>query len=233
MPGGYVVNELWSDMGPQLWPAYWTTLKLTFFAAIGSLVWGTVLAAFRVSPVPVMRAFGTGYVTIVRNTPLTLIVIFCSIGLYQNLGLTLAPENENFVENNNFWLAVLGFVLYTSTFVCETLRSGFNTVPLGQAEAARSLGLGFSRVFGLVVLPQAARSVIGPMGSVLIALTKNTTIASAIGVAEASLLMKEQIENHADQIVAIFAIIAIGFMIITLAEGYVFGWMARRLAVRR
>ncbi|MGZ8179874.1 amino acid ABC transporter permease [Williamsia sp. SKLECPSW1] len=227
------MNELWSDMGPQLWPAYWTTLKLTFFAAIGSLVWGTVLAAFRVSPVPVMRAFGTGYVTIVRNTPLTLIVIFCSIGLYQNLGLTLAPENENFVENNNFWLAVLGFVLYTSTFVCETLRSGFNTVPLGQAEAARSLGLGFSRVFGLVVLPQAARSVIGPMGSVLIALTKNTTIASAIGVAEASLLMKEQIENHADQIVAIFAIIAIGFMIITLAEGYVFGWMARRLAVRR
>lgn len=227
------MNELWSDMGPALWPAYWTTLKLTFFAAIGSLVWGTVLAAFRVSPVPVMRAFGTGYVTVVRNTPLTLIVIFCSIGLYQNLGLTLAPENENFVENNNFWLAVLGFVLYTSTFVCETLRSGFNTVPLGQAEAARSLGLGFSRVFGLVVLPQAARSVIGPMGSVLIALTKNTTIASAIGVAEASLLMKEQIENHADQIIAIFAIIAVGFMIITLAEGYVFGWLARRLAVRR
>lgn len=227
------MSALWADMGPQLWPAYWTTLKLTFFAAIGSLIWGTALAAMRVSPVPVMRVFGTGYVTIVRNTPLTLIVLFCSIGLYQNLGLALAPENENFVENNNFWLAVLGFVLYTSTFVCETLRSGFNTVPLGQAEAARSLGLGFGHVLGLVVLPQAARSVIGPMGSVLIALTKNTTIASAIGVAEASLLMKEQIENNADQIVAIFAIIAVGFMIITLAEGFVFGLLARRLAVRR
>ncbi|GAA2050190.1 amino acid ABC transporter permease [Williamsia deligens] len=227
------MNELWLDMGPQLWPAYWTTIKLTFYAAIGSLVWGTILAGLRVSPVPVMRVFGTAYVTIVRNTPLTLIIIFCSIGLYQNLGLTLAPENANFVDNNNFWLAVLGFVLYTSTFVCETLRSGFNTVPMGQAEAARSLGLGFGRVFGLVVLPQAARSVIGPMGSVLIALTKNTTIASAIGVAEASLLMKEQIENHADQIIAIFAIIAVGFMIITLAEGFVFGRLARRLAVRR
>ena len=79
------MNELWSDMGPQLWPAYWTTLKLTFFSAVGSLIWGTILAGLRVSPVPVMRAFGTGYVTIVRNTPLTLIVIFCSIGLYQNL----------------------------------------------------------------------------------------------------------------------------------------------------
>ncbi|WP_328857786.1 amino acid ABC transporter permease [Williamsia herbipolensis] len=227
------MNELWSDIGPALWPAYWVTLKLTFFAAIGSLVWGTILAGMRVSPVPVMRMFGTWYVNIVRNTPLTLIVIFCSIGLYQNLGLTLAPENSNFIKNNNFWLAVLGFVVYTSTFVCETLRSGFNTVPLGQAEAARSLGLGFSKVFGIIVLPQAIRSVIGPMGSVLIALTKNTTIASAIGVAEASLLMKEQIENHADQIVAIFAIIAVGFMIITLLEGYVFGFLAKRLAVRR
>lgn len=227
------MNELWSDIGPQLWPAYWVTLKLTFFAAIGSLVWGTALAGMRVSPVPVMRLFGTWYVNIVRNTPLTLIVIFCSIGLYQNLGLALAPEDANFIENNNFWLAVLGFVIYTSTFVCETLRSGFNTVPLGQAEAARSLGLGFGRVFGTIVLPQASRSVIGPMGSVLIALTKNTTIASAIGVAEASLLMKEQIENHADQIVAIFVIIAVGFMIITLLEGYVFGLLAKRLAVRR
>ena len=77
------------------------------------------------------------------------------------------------------------------------------------------------------------RSVIGPMGSVLIALTKNTTIASAIGVAEASLLMKEQIENHADQLVAIFVIIAIGFMILTLTEGFVFGYLAKRLAVKR
>ncbi|CAM3027942.1 MULTISPECIES: amino acid ABC transporter permease [Actinomycetes] len=227
------MSELWSDIGPQLWPAYWVTLKLTFYSAIGSLIWGTVLAGMRVSPVPVMRVFGTWYVNIVRNTPLTLIVIFASVGLYQNLGLKLAQENDEFITNNNFWLAVLAFVLYTSTFVCETLRSGFNTVPLGQAEAARSLGLPFSKVFGIIVLPQAVRSVIGPMGSVLIALTKNTTIASAIGVAEASLLMKEQIENHADQVVGIFVIIAIGFMVITLTEGYVFGFLAKRLAVKR
>jgi glutamate transport system permease protein len=227
------MNELWTDIGPGLWPAYWVTIKLTFFSAIGSLLWGTILAGMRVSPVPVMRFFGTWYVNIVRNTPLTLIIIFCSVGLYQNLGLALAPENENFIDNNNFWLAVLGFTFYTSTFVCETLRSGFNTVPLGQAEAARSLGLPFSKVFALIVLPQAIRSVIGPMGSVLIALTKNTTIASAIGVAEASLLMKEQIENHADQVIWIFAIIAAGFMVLTLTEGFVFGYLAKRLAVKR
>ena len=216
-------------MGPQLWPAFWVTIQLTFWSAIGSLIWGTILAGMRVSPVPVMRGFGTTYVNIVRNTPLTLIVLFAAIGLYQNLGLTFSST----IKTNNFWLAVLAFIVYTSTFVCETLRSGFNTVPLGQAEAARSLGLSFTQVFGIIVLPQAIRATIGPMGSVLIALTKNTTIASVIGVAEAAALMKTEIESFADQLLVIFAVIAVGFMIITLSEGAVFGWLAKRWAVKR
>lgn len=227
------MSALWASMGPQLWPAFWTTLKLTFFSAVGSLIWGTILAEFRVSPVPVMRIFGTWYVNLVRNTPLTLIILFCSVGLYQNLGIALVPENSNFIRNNNFWLSVLGFSLYTATFVCETLRSGFNTVPLGQAEAARSLGLPFWRVFTLIVLPQAMRSVLAPLGSVLIALVKNTSIASAIGVAEAALLMRSEIELFADQIVWIFLIIAAGYMVITLTIGLSFGYFAKRLAVKR
>lgn len=227
------MNALWASMGPQLWPAFWTTLRLTFFSAVGALVWGTLLAEFRVSPVPVMRIFGTWYVNVVRNTPLTLIILFCSVGLYQNLGIALAPENSNFIKNNNFWLSVLGFSLYTATFVCETLRSGFNTVALGQAEAARSLGLPFWRVLTLIVLPQAMRSVLAPMGSVLIALVKNTSIASAIGVAEAALLMRSEIELFADQIVWIFLIIAAGYMVITLTIGLSFGYFAKRLAVKR
>lgn len=227
------MSTLWADIGPALWPAFAMTLRLTVLSAIGALIWGVILAGMHVSPVPVMRWFATGYVNIVRNTPLTLIVLFCSLGLYTNLSIVLAPEGPNFVKNNNFWLAVLAFVAYTATFVCETLRAGFNTVPIGQAEAARSLGLGFTQVFGAIVLPQAMRSVIAPMGSVLIALTKNTTIASIIGVSEAALLMKTQIENHANLVLAIFAIIAVGFMIITLTEGLVFGWLARRFAVKR
>ncbi|GED98170.1 amino acid ABC transporter permease [Gordonia crocea] len=227
------MSALWADMAPVLWPAFAMTLKLTVLSAVGALVWGVILAGMRVSPVPVMRWFATGYITIVRNTPLTLIVLFCSLGLYTNLGVALAPHGPHFVADNNFRLAVLAFVLYTATFVSETLRAGFNTVPIGQAEAARSLGLGFTQVFGGIVLPQAMRSVILPMGSVLIALTKNTTIASVIGVSEAALLMKTQIENHANLVLAIFAIIAVGFMIITLTEGFVFGWLANRFAVKR
>lgn len=227
------MSTMWSDLGAALWPAFWVTIKLTFFSAIGALIWGTILAGMRVSPVPAMRVFGTWYVNIIRNTPLTLIILFLSLGLYQNMGLALAPDNENFIANNNFWLAVVGFIAYTATFVCETLRSGFNTVPLGQAEAARSLGLTFTQVFGIIVLPQAGRAVIAPMGSVLIALTKNTTIASIIGVGEAALLMKEQLEKHSDQLILIFVIFAVGFMIITLLEGAVFGYFAKRLAVKR
>ncbi|BDD83032.1 putative glutamate ABC transporter, permease [Tsukamurella pulmonis] len=225
--------SMWEDLGPQLWPAFWVTIKLTFFSAIGATIWGTILAGMRVSPVPAMRMFGTWYVNIVRNTPLTLIILFLSLGLYQNMGLALVPEDANFTTNNNFWLAVIGFVVYTATFVCETLRSGFNTVPLGQAEAARSLGLSFIQVFQIIVLPQATRSVIAPMGSVLIALTKNTTIASIIGVGEAALLMKEQLELHSDQLILIFVIFAACFMVITLFEGAVFGYFAKRLAVKR
>nr|WP_304941301.1 amino acid ABC transporter permease [Tsukamurella sp. M9C] len=225
--------NMWEDLGPQLWPAFWVTIKLTFWSAIGATIWGTILAGMRVSPVPAMRVFGTWYVNIVRNTPLTLIILFLSLGLYQNMALALVPNDSDFTENNNFWLAVIGFVVYTATFVCETLRSGFNTVPLGQAEAARSLGLNFIQVFRLIVLPQAGRAVIAPMGSVLIALTKNTTIASIIGVGEAALLMKEQLELHSDQLILIFVIFAAAFMVITLSEGAVFGYFAKRLAVKR
>ncbi|MFT3662643.1 MAG: amino acid ABC transporter permease [Gordonia sp. (in: high G+C Gram-positive bacteria)] len=227
------MSELWQEMGPQLWPAFWVTIQLMFWSALGALIWGILLAAMKVSPVPVMRGFATVYVNVVRNTPLTLIVLLCSFGLYQNLGVALAANDADFTQNNNFRLAVLAFILYTATFVCETLRAGFNTVPLGQAEAARSIGLGFSQVFGLIILPQALRAVIAPLGSVLIALTKNTTIASVIGVAEASLLMKEDLENFSDQILVIFAVFAVGFMIITLAEGAAFGWAAKRWAVKR
>ncbi|WP_182347586.1 amino acid ABC transporter permease [Tomitella gaofuii] len=228
------MNSLFDTYGDAMLDAFWVTIRLTFWSAIGATVWGTILAGMRVSPVPVLRFAGTWYVNLFRNTPLTLIIVFCSVGLYQNLGIHFTSESSpTFIRDNGFWLAVLGFILYTSAFVCESLRSGINTVPLGQAEAARSLGLGFRQTLTLVVLPQAFRSVIAPLGSVLIALVKNTTIASAIGVAEAALLMKEMIENESDQLFSVFGIFAVGFMILTLPIGFVFGYASKKLAVKR
>ncbi|HET7660318.1 MAG TPA: amino acid ABC transporter permease [Oryzihumus sp.] len=214
--------------------AFWMTIVLTVFSAVGSLVIGTVVAVMRVSPVAVLRTMGAGYVNIVRNTPLTLIIVFCNIGLFVNLGLRLADKSSStFLVDNNIRLAVLGLSIYHAAFVCEALRSGINTVPAGQAEAARSLGLTFGQNIRHVVLPQAFRGAITPLGNTMIALTKNTTVASAIGVAEASGLMKEMIEFSPDQLVLVFLVFALGFVLLTLPMGLVFTTMSRRLAVKR
>jgi glutamate transport system permease protein len=227
-----------SDPRYDILGAFWLTVQLTFWSAIGSFILGVILVAMRVSPVPLMRGFAGGFVNVIRNIPLTLIIIMMSQVVANQLGLRLAVREtgvnpQAFLDNQNFRLAVLGFIIYTSTFVCEAIRSGINTVPPGQAEAARAIGLTFTQVLGIVVLPQAIRAVIAPLGSVLIALTKNTTVASAIGVAEAALLMNTLLENEADKFTAVFLVIAAGFIVLTLPTGLAFGALAKRNAVKR
>lgn len=225
--------EVFTEYREQIFAAFWTTIQLTVFSAIGALVLGTLLAAMRLAPVPMLNWLGTSYVNTVRNTPLTLIILFSSFGLAQTLGITLANrQSPTFIEDSSFRLAVLGLTVYTAAFVCETVRSGVNTVPLGQVEAARSLGLTFGQNLRIVLLPQAFRAVLIPLGSVLIALTKNTTLASAIGVAEAALLMKEMIENTA-AVMVVGGIFAFGFVVLTLPLGLFFGWLGKRMAVAR
>ncbi|MEW2080823.1 amino acid ABC transporter permease [Streptomyces sp. NPDC005283] len=215
--------------GYDLLGAFWVTVKLAVYSGLGSLILGTLLAGMRVSPVPLMRGFGTAYVNFVRNIPLTIIIVFTSLGLFQTLRVSLGAEDFTDV---NFRLAVLGLTVYTAAFVCEALRSGINTVPVGQAEAARALGLSFTQVLRLVILPQAFRSVVNPLANVLIALTKNTTVAAAIGVVEAANLMKTMIEAEA-QLLLISAVFAFGFICLTLPTGLILGWVSKKVAVKR
>ncbi|MFE4955487.1 amino acid ABC transporter permease [Streptomyces sp. NPDC056653] len=215
--------------GYDLLGAFWVTVQLTVYSALGSLIWGTLLTGMKVSPVPLMRGFATAYVNVVRNIPLTVIIVCSSLGLYQTLSITLNASDS---KDISFRLAVLALIAYTSAFVCEALRSGINTVPVGQAEAARALGLSFTQVLRLIVLPQAFRTVVNPLSNVLIALTKNTTVASAIGVAEASYLMKGMIEAEA-QLILIAAVFALGFIVLTLPTGLILGWVSKKVAVKR
>jgi glutamate transport system permease protein len=177
-----------------------------------------------------MRAFGTVYVNVFRNIPLTLIIVGSAQLLALQLGMTMWADIGT--DSLSFRMAVLGFIVYTATFVCEAVRSGINTVPVGQAEAARALGLSFGQVLNLIVLPQAFRSVVAPLANVLIALTKNTTVAAAIGVAEALTLMREMMENEGD-LLPIAAIFAFGFIVLTLPTGLLLGWVGKRVAVKR
>jgi glutamate transport system permease protein len=207
---------------------FWTTIRLSAATALFALIIGTVAAAMRVSPIPILRAAGTFYVNTFRNTPLTLLLVFCGLGLRDTLGLMASAD----ASTSGYWLAVLGLSVYTGAFVCESLRAGINTVPLGQAEAARSVGLTFNQSLRFVVLPQAFRSVIAPLGSVLIAMIKNTSVALVAGSAEAAFQMKQMFDDVGGTI-PVFAGYAIGYMILTLPTGYFFGWLAKRMAVSR
>ncbi|MFI7581633.1 amino acid ABC transporter permease [Kocuria sp. M1N1S27] len=209
--------------------AFWVNLQLTFWAAIGSAVLGALMALMRISPIASLRLLGTGYVNLFRNTPLTIILVFLVLGVWSQLGINLSADfNQNF-----FYWAIIGLSLYHAAFVCEAIRSGVNTVPAGQAEAARAIGLSFLPAARLVIFPQALRGAITPLGNTLIALTKNTTVAAAASVTEISSLMKTMIEFRPDVIIAVFLVVALGFVLIVVPVGLLTTWASRKLAVKR
>ncbi|MEU0569730.1 amino acid ABC transporter permease [Nonomuraea sp. NPDC005983] len=216
--------------GPELAVGFLNNLKLSLVIAVFSLIVGTILAAMRVSPTPVLRAAGTAYVNVVRNTPLTLVLAFCYLGLSDTLGLIFSQEEP---LTNSFWLAVLGMSAYTAAFVCESLRAGINTVPMGQAEAARAIGLTFFQSLRLIILPQATRSVIAPLGSVFIAMIKNTTVVAAAGyTVDVANVMKTTFDTTGVSIPIFLGIVA-AFVALILPIGYFSGWLAKRMAVAR
>jgi His/Glu/Gln/Arg/opine family amino acid ABC transporter permease subunit len=204
---------------PDLWrEALIGTLILFFAGGAIALVLGFLVGAMRVSPIPIARAVGAVYVNWIRNTPLTLVLFFFAFAVP-----LLVP-----VPRGSFLLlAIIGLGLYTATYVAETLRSGINTVPVGQAEAARALGMTFGQVMGLVVLPQAARSVIPPMMSVLIALLKNTTVASGFSVVNLGNIRANMSENGENQMVTILLVMAVFVVLVLLLA-----WLQRVLENR-
>lgn len=211
--------------------AFWVTIQLSVLSTIGALLIGTVVAILRVSPVATMRAIGAGYVNIVRNTPLTLLMVFSILGMTFILGLSISDD----LARNAYWWAVIMLSVYHAAFVCEALRSGVNTIPAGQAEAARSIGLTFGQSLREVLMPQAFRGAIAPLGSTLIALIKNTTVAAVIlgtTTPEAAGLLAIITENEGASLPTFF-VFALGFVILTLPLGIYFTRLSRRLAVKR
>ncbi|WP_228389384.1 amino acid ABC transporter permease [Cumulibacter manganitolerans] len=208
----------------KLLEGFGKTLALSALAGIIALVVGTILAAFRVSPVPALRAVGTAYITIFRNTPLVLLFVVFTYGLPGLLGIK---------GDHTFGFAVGALATYTSAFVCEAVRSGINSVNPGQAEAARSIGLTFNQNLKLVILPQAMRAVIPPLTSVLIALVKNSAVAEAFLIAEASFVMKGLIRDEPQALYWVFFGTALGYIIIVFAISGISRVFERKLEVAR
>ncbi len=205
------------------WSGFLRSLSLIGWSLVGSLVLGTVIAAFRVSPIASLRAFGAGWVTVFRNCPLTIVLFFMAFGLPE-LGI-----NATF-----FTFGVAGLILYTSSFVCEAIRSGINSVDAGQAEAARAIGLTFTQTMGQVVLPQAFRSAVPPLGSVQIAMFKNSAVAGAFGIGGDLWSVGRNLTSaQGFSYIPVLTGVAIGYLVITLSGGALLAVIERKVAIAR
>jgi glutamate transport system permease protein len=182
---------------------FWETIQLLLVSAGIALALGTLVGVARVSPVSILRRSAVGYVTIFRNTPLVVLIILTYYGL---------PEIG--IDFGFFIMITLAMGVYTASFVAECIRSGVNGIGLGQAEAARSIGMPFSLTMTQVILPQSFRLVVPPMASVFIALTKNTSLAAGFGIAEATFRLKGLLNDYATERVTIFLGIALGYIVI-------------------
>jgi glutamate transport system permease protein len=203
--------------------AFLTTLALAVVSGICALVLGPLLTAMRVSPVKPLRGAATVYVEVFRNTPLTVVFFFLAFGIVE-IDLQFPTR---------FITAVAALSLYTAAFVSEALRSGINSVPPGQAEAARALGLDFRQTLTSIVLPQAFRTVVPPLGNVWIALAKNTSIAAGFAVTELAAALVRLSNQNADKLLAVFLAIVAAYLVITLPSAWLIGVIERRTAILR
>ncbi len=210
------------DNLPLFLEGFRNTLGLLAIAAVGASLVGLVVAAMRISPIGSLRLFATVYTEIVRNTPLTLVLFFCA---YLLPYLQFTP--------GYFPLAAIGLTVYTSPFVAEALRSGVNGVSVGQAEAARSVGLTFGQTLSFVVMPQAIRMVVPPLINVFIALTKNTSVAGAFFVFELFGAARRITNDRGDAVISILLAVALFYLIVTIPLGLIAGRIEKKVAVLR
>ncbi|WP_431946952.1 amino acid ABC transporter permease [Actinacidiphila sp. bgisy167] len=179
---------------------------------------GAFLAFCRVSPVVPLRLLGRFYVSAVRSVPLLVLLTLFVFGLPE-IGLVYSL----------FWTAVTAMGLYWAAFFCEVLRSGVRAVPRGQIEAARALGLGFGQTLRLVILPQALRSVIQPVASLLIAVLLNSSLAAAVGVTDELTGQTQLLDQQYAQAMVTFGAAAVCYVALALCIGRVAGALDRRL----
>ncbi|MGP4017281.1 amino acid ABC transporter permease [Saccharopolyspora sp. 5N708] len=199
------------------------TLSICLYAGVLALVIGIIAAGFRVSPLPPLRATGTSWVNVLRNCPLTVVLFFMAFGL---------PELG--INGSYFWFGTIGLALYTSAFVCEAIRSGINAVPSGQAEAARAIGLTFGQSLSLIVLPQAVRTVVPPLGNVIIAMIKNSAIAGAFGVGGDLFSVGDTLTSARGlDALPVLTGVVLGYLVITIPAGLLLGVIERKVAIAR
>lgn len=211
-----MTTEHWQLIGEGVY----VTLQLTLISAVLSLAVGILLGVLHSAPIGLLRAVASGYTEFFRNIPLLTVLFFIYFGL---------PYTG--IQTGAFTSAVLGLGLYTAAYVGEVIRAGLSTVSKGNIEAARSLGLNFLQMMRYVQLPQALRTAIPPLGTLLIALLKNTSLAGTITVGE--LLFQAEFVGNRTFNPDILLIAGAVYIALTLPLGGLVNLAERRWAIQR
>jgi len=218
MPGGILLEF------PELFfTGLWLTIQLSVLGFAGALAAGTAVALFRISPVPPLRWLGAAFVEFFRNTPLLVQLFFLFFGPIRFSGDTF---------ENIFRAGAIGMAMYHGAYVAEVIRGGLIGIDKGQVEAARSLGLSYLQTLRHVQLPQTFRATIPPLGNIGIALIKNTSLASTIGVAEL-LQAAEIVESRTFRAEEAFGAAVLLYLLLTLPSSIGVNWLERRLLIAR
>lgn len=180
------------DHFDEVLDGFWVTIQLSVISGILALIWGLILATLRQLPgkafLPV-RFVTITYIDVFRGVPLLLLILLIYGGIPS---LDFLPESlrhpEFLGKKDNFWFGVLAITITYGAYMAEVYRAGIESVPGGQMEAARSLGMNHGQAMRNVILPQAVRKVIAPLLNDFIALTKDTTLVSVIALNEVVLV---------------------------------------------
>jgi len=202
---------------PLLLGGLWVTIQLSLLAFALSVVLGIVFGVLRIVPVLPLRAIGTAYVEFFRNTPLLIQMFLAYFGL-PAIGIRLPGYSAAF----------LALGIYTGAFVAEVVRGGILSVGRGQLEAARALGLTYLQMMRLIVVPQAIATTVPPMGNLVIAMVKNSSLASSIAVADL-MYTGELVTSRTFATYEVLGFVAACYLALTLPLGVLVNVLERRL----
>ena len=200
------------------WDGFIATLTISFIALIASFFIGAIIAVMRITPIAPLRWFGTAYVEFFRNIPLLVIAFFFYYGT-PTLGLNLS----------GFTAGTIALTIYTSAFIGEAIRSGILAVPKGQMEAARSSGLTYMQTMRMIILPQAVKIVIPPIGNQFINLVKNSSILALIAGTEL-MYQADLISAKTYVVLDVYIFAALFYLLITIPLSLGVGHLEKRLA---
>src|SRR5262245_57571126 len=215
--------SLLADNYDEFLAGFWVTVRLVVFAFAIAMVVGTLVAALRIAPNKWLQRLGGVYVETFRNIPL-LVLLFISFAGLRRAGVDVGPWTAG--------IASLG--LYTAAYVAEALRSGVFSVSKGQREAALALGYTYTQTLRRIVFPQAFRTVISPLGSLIIAMIKNSAIIGVSLLALDDLLKSgRQIQSRTFETNEVFFWAALGYLFLTVLVTIAVRILERRYAIHR